>query len=285
MIKKGRMISRITDEEKSTLTAAEQRLLAYLTKDSLISTNRLREIYNSKKIASPSYFKIVVSSLIKKKIFLQIKKGLYYVTMGETYDEFLLGQYLFGGYIGFSTALWLHGLKTEMPSICYVAVYKGKKTKKIGRMLFKSVSLGEKAIGAAYIDKYRVSTKAKTFFDCFLIPKYAGGFQQILYSLSVADMTAADWNEFLDYIKKFGSSSMVQRVGYVFSILRRINAKKVPNFLISELRKELERKGPVITTLDPTIKAKGRFVSEWKIYDNVGEKIFGSLHVFGGVEL
>ncbi|MEM3408502.1 MAG: hypothetical protein QXW80_00390 [Candidatus Micrarchaeia archaeon] len=271
------------NREKLTLTAAEQMLLAHLAKDSLISTNRLREIYNSKKIASPSYFKIVVSSLIKKKIFLQIKKGLYYVTMGETYDEFLLGQHLFGGYIGFSTALWLHGLKTEMPSVCYVVVCKGKKTKKIGTMVFKTVSLGEKAVGSIYIDRYRVSTKAKTFFDCFLIPKYAGGFQQIIYSLSIADMALNDWNEFLDYIRRFGSSSLIQRVGYIASILRKSNARTVPDFFIRELKKELEKKGPVITTLDPTIKTKGKYISEWKIYDNVGERLFGSLSSFGGI--
>lgn len=258
-------------KSKYTLSPAEQMLLSYLTKNSLVSSSTLREIYKSKRISSPSYFKVVISSLIKKNILLRVKKGLYYVIMGESYDEFLLGQYLFGGYIGFSTALWLHGLKTELPTVCYIIVYKGKKEKRIGRMLYKSVSLGKKAIGSVYLGRYNISTKAKTFFDCFYFPKYSGGFNQIVYSLSVANLTIKEWNEFLDYIKMFGSSSMIQRTGYILTLLRR-RPKAIPEFVLKQLKIELRKKGTIITRLDPSSKMKGKFIDEWKIYDNVGEE-------------
>jgi len=257
---------------RTTLTPAEQLLVGYLAKDSLVSFRNLQGIYQSKKIGSKSYFSRIVSSLLHKKYLLQIKKGLYYAALNQPYDEFLLGQYLFGGYIGFSTALWLHGMKTETPSTCYIVVYKGKKAKRIGSMQYQAISLGEKAVGSFYLGKHHISTKAKTLFDCFYMPKYAGGFSQIIYSLSSSSINNEEWREFLEYIHKFGSSTTVQRAGFVLSLLRKKNPKFIPAGIINSLREELKKRKRTINILNPSFARKGKFIKEWGIYDNMGEE-------------
>lgn len=263
------------EKRNEPLTRAEQILMSYLTKDSLISYNKIKEIYTSKRIGSSSYLRPLIASLIKKGQLLQIKKGLYYVTLGQGYDPFVLGQSLFGGYIGFSTALWLHGLKTEMPSTCYIVVYKGRKSKTIGNMHYQTVSLGKKCVGAYYRDKYFLSTRAKTFFDCFYMPKYAGGFTQLTQSLIRARLSDDEWDEFIRYLNDFASRSMLQRTGYILSLVRQEKKTAVPERVINWIRKKLKNKF-VFNILDPSLRSKGRFIKEWGIYDNLGkERIIG----------
>jgi predicted transcriptional regulator of viral defense system len=247
------------------LTPLEQEIMNYLSPDSVLTFSMLKELNSQERITSAQNLRQLLSSLEAKKKLLRIKKGLYYVVR-DGYDEFLVGQYLFDGYLGFSTALWLYGWKTEEPHVCYVVVRKGKNEKEIGRMIYKTVSLGRLAIGDCYIKRYRVSTKAKTFFDCFCKPKYAGGYDQIVYSLGRSDLSGEDWAEFTQFLKMYGSSSVKQRVGYVFSSAGD-KSVKIPSEVIKEVKRMVNK--PVVTVLDPSLSRTGKFDKKWKIYDNV----------------
>lgn len=246
------------------LTPLEQEIVEHLPPDSVLTFGMLEELNSKKRMTSAQNLRQLLSSLERKKKLLRIKKGLYYV-MKDGYDEFLIGQHLFNGYLGFSTALWLYGWKTEEPHVCYVVVRKGKKEKKIGRMIYRAVSLGNLAIGDCYIKRYRVSTKAKTFFDCFCKPKYAGGYDQILYSLGRADLNGEDWEEFTQFLKMYGSSAVKQRVGYILSSAR--GRGKIPSEIIGAVKRMIDK--PVVTVLDPSLRRGGEFDKKWKIYDNV----------------
>lgn len=246
------------------LTPLEQGVMGYLSPDSVLTFAMLKELNSQKRITSAQNLRQLLSSLERKGKLLRIKRGLYYVVK-DGYDEFLIGQHMFNGYLSFSTALWLYGWKTEEPHVCYVAVRKGGGERRIGRMIYRAVSLGDLAIGDCYIKRYRVSTRAKTFFDCFCKPKYTGGYGQILYSLSRADL-GGDWEEFIQFLKIYGSSAVKQRVGYTLSMARD-RGIKISSGVIKAVERVISK--PVVTVLDPSLPRGGKFDKSWKIYDNV----------------
>jgi len=263
------------EREEATLSAAEQKLLSFLKKDIVVTFQTLKEVWKIKKLGSMMYLPIVIHSLVKKGYLLAIKKGTYHVTMGEPYDSILIGQFLYKGYIGFSTALWLYGLKTEMPTVCYVVVKKGKKEKKIGQMRYKSISLGERAVGAHYLNRYYVSTRAKTIFDCLYLPKYAGGYSQIIYAIRTASLTEQEWDEIRDYLIRLGTTSTLQRTGYLLSVMKEKYPdsiqERVLQKLLKRIKNELEKRKKTVVVLDPLFSKGGEFIKEWRIYDNVGK--------------
>jgi predicted transcriptional regulator of viral defense system len=151
---------------------------------------------------------------------------------------------------------------------------KGKKERKIGQMLYKSVSLGKRAVGAHYLDKYFISTRAKTIFDCLYLPKYAGGYSQILYAIKSASLNKQEWNELLDYLIELGTNSTLQRTGYLLSVMKKKYPDSIPEKIfqdiIKKLKNELKKRNKSIVVLDPTFLRGGKFIREWGIYDNVG---------------
>jgi predicted transcriptional regulator of viral defense system len=149
-----------------------------------------------------------------------------------------------------------------------VVVPKSKGKKLIGRFHYQSVALGRRAVGSTYLKGYRVSSRAKTFFDCFLMPKYAGGISRILPALVTAKLTDEEWKEWLGHVERIGTKSLAQRAGHILSEAKRNGTISVPKFIIDALSR-MSKKG-IITVLDPSKPRNGRFVKEWNLYDNIG---------------
>ena len=256
----------MADPGSATLTHVEQRLLHLLTPSALVTTNTVRELNKIHRITTEAYLRRAIGSLLRKAVLVQVKKGLYFVTKDGEYDRFLLGQHLFRGYLGFSTALWLWGLKTEEPYDCYVVIPKSKGKRLIKGFHYQSVALGRRAVGSIYLKGYRLSSRAKTFFDCLLMPKYAGGIPRIISALALAKFTDGEWREWLGYVERIGTKSLAQRAGYVLSAAKRDGTIDAPGLIINALG-EISKNG-TITVLDPSRPRGGRFVKEWNLYDN-----------------
>ncbi len=250
---------------KEYLVPVEQELLSYLTPDTVVLFAIIKEINKSHGITSGGNLWHTVSSLERKGKLVRIKKGKYYVCGAGAPDYFLIGQHLFGGYLGFSTALWIHGLKTEEPYVCYLAAPSGSGGKRIGKMQYRRVALGNLAIGSTYIKRYRVSTKAKTLFDCLHIPKYAGGFHQILYALKSAGLTSLEWEEFFRYLA-LGRTAAIQRAGYLLQTAEAQGAL-LPTGWSKEVCSMIKKWS--VCRLDSRASKKGRYIKDWRIYDNV----------------
>lgn len=109
-----------------------------------------------------------------------------------------------------------------------------------------------------------MSTKAKTFFDCFYQSEYAGEYSEVLKSLHASDKI--DWKELEKYFAKFGSASLCQRVGYLFSLLEETEYK-LPDAFLEYLQGRIKNK----TKLDYKQKG-GTYDKKWMVIDNIGKK-------------
>jgi predicted transcriptional regulator of viral defense system len=181
-------------------------------------------------------------------------------------DPLAIGSRIFSGYLGFSSALRLYDLLDYEPFTVFVVSAKRSISIQVGEYSFRCVYMGEKAVGQTLYKGLYVSTKAKTFFDCFLKPQYAGGYSNIAQALYLNK--EIDWEEFRKYFEAYASSSLMQRTGYVLELLKDETGKKVPEKVISFLGSNIGDK----TRLVPDTKAKGSYVASWKLTDNEGKE-------------
>lgn len=209
------------------------------------------------------------SSLSRKGYFYRLKRGLYLLQerpspTPEFADPYRAALELFSGYLAFSSALKLHGLIEYEPPTIFVATSRTSREVKMGQFMFKAVAMGKRATGQVLLGRLWVSSLAKTFFDCFYRPSYAGGYSTLSKAIYAAEL---DWREFLSYFERLASNSLCQRTAYVLDLLRGVG-KGVPKFVFDHLSRRVRTR----TRLVPTAKGGGKWIARWGVMDNLGRE-------------
>ncbi len=221
----------------------------------------------------PGHLRVLLHRLEKKGWITSVRKGVYLrlpavaAVEGKVYleDPFAVALKIFGGYLAFQSALKVHRLSEYQPFTIFVATKNRSEILKLLKQYeVKAIKLGKRYVGYEKKDNYVISSVAKTFFDCFYHPQYAGGYSEILKSLHACK--EMDWNELLSYFKKFASNSLCQKVGYLLTLLKETDYK-VPEKVIEYMKKQVRVK----TRLDSKISG-GKLNREWLVIDNLGEK-------------
>ena len=248
----------VNGTDRQGMSKAEQRIYFALANDG----NKLFDIglIRSYGLCGEGMLKQTLASMVKKGWLVRIKKGMY--TLDKSADPFKIGPYVFGGYVAFSSALYVYGVFDEMPSVVYVANIGISSKKRIGNIEIQGVALHRRAVGFVAYMGYTVSSKAKTLYDCFYMPENAGGYSKVLRAISMLKLEAGDWKEFLSYVRTFGSPSFMRRVGYMLESLNGIG-RFVPRYVITGLN----RKGGVARLGSGR---HGAYIRKWNIVDYVG---------------
>jgi len=212
----------------------------------------------------------LVSSLASKGYLHRLKRGnyLYQRIPSERPapgNLFAITQALWGGYIGFLSALRLHDLTQYEPFIYYAVTEKRSGRLELGSYTLRAVAMGRRATGMTFHKGVYVSTVPKTFFDCFFKPQNAGGYHELTRALHDA-ARSMEWDEFLSYFRD-ASPSLCQRTGYVLDTLaQRVGG--IPSKAIDDLQSRVRTKSRLV----PTGPSSGRYVRQWKLLDNLGPK-------------
>lgn len=153
--------------------------------------------------------KTTLSRLRKSDRIITLKKGIY--STNPMTDAFMAANYIFGGYIGFSGALYLHKLITELPFSIVVVNRLKSGLKTIGQYEFRAVALRDKAIGSVTVAGITMSTRPKTLFDCLYLEKYSVELDKLIGAFNAARMTAKELAEFDMYVEKLIPKNKRQR--------------------------------------------------------------------------
>ncbi len=251
---------------KKSLSALEQQIyfLSQGAKNNIITYDTIR----SWRLADENVINVILSRMCKKGWLTRLKKGVYLLSgYGKgIVDIFYTAQFVYSGYLAFSTALYLHKLIDEMPFTIYIATKGISASKHFGEYNIKAVSLGKRATGMQLIGDYWISTIPKTLYDCFHFPEYGGGYSRILKSVHSSKMNEKQWDEFINYVKKFDSDASCQKIGYLLDLLKKTNVD-IPSFVLSYLQKRVRS----VVSIGKR-KAKGKFNKKWKIIDHIGEQ-------------
>ncbi len=159
------------------------------------------DIFESLKICNDSTLKTTLSRLSKSGKIIRLKRGTY--STNPLIDAFTSAQYIFNGYVGFSSALYLHRLITEIPfSIAVVTRFKSG-TRTIGQYEFRAVALKDKAVGFSDIDGIVISTRSKTLFDCLYLERYSIERDKLIEVYRSARLSSKELTEFNSYVTRF----------------------------------------------------------------------------------
>ncbi len=167
------------------------------------------DVLDSLKLCDSNTLKTTLSRLTKKGKIIRLTRGVY--SVNPIKDPFICAEVTFGGYLGFSTALYLHKLITEVPYTLFVVTRNNSGSKQIGQYTFKGVSLKEKALGMEH-KNYWISTRTKTLFDCLYLPQYSIEKEKLFSAYKNAKLSEKEWDEFNGYVKKFASEKIVKRI-------------------------------------------------------------------------
>ena len=200
----------------------------------------------------------MISGLLKGKKLVRIKSGMY----SKTGDIFYIACRLYDGYIGFSSALYLYGLKEEIEAVVYVCVPEHEKGFRILGKIVEPVNMSDNDYGASLIEsnghQILVSTYAKTIFDMLSKPRYANYFD-MYRAVRIRPLAAGEWKELLYYAKS-SSISDIRRIGYATDGI-------APGWFLDELER-LSRKGYRTSFF---FKHESRnYNSRWSIFDSLG---------------
>jgi predicted transcriptional regulator of viral defense system len=178
------------------------------------------DILESLHLCSDATLKTTLSRLSKKNEIIRLKRSVY--STNPVHNIFSAAQYVFGGYIAFSSALYLHGLITELPYTVRVVTSSQSAVKTLGQYELQAIALGDKAVGFERLGNLVVSTRAKTLFDCVCIPTYSVEEDKLVDAYRNAKMKTCEWSEFDRYVSRFARGKKIKKLN---DIKKRIRGK------------------------------------------------------------
>lgn len=199
----------------------EQRLysLAQRAKHSIISVDELKSL----QLCSIPTLRVTLTRMQRKGALVRLARGLYYVPRIEERgappeDLMYAAQLMYGGYLAFATALYFYHLIDEVPFTIFVATRSKSASKRIGAVEIRAIALRERAVGAVQHGDYRISSLAKTLYDCIHLPEHGGGESRIVAVLKRARLSKEGWREFWSYVRTFekNNKKFLRRLCKVF---------------------------------------------------------------------
>ncbi len=196
----------------------------------------------------------MLESWVEEGVVVRLRKGTY---AKSDANQFRIAAGLYNGYIGFSSALYLYGLKTELERIVYVCVSTREKTCYFKGVKLQPIEIQKQLYGTELHDGTLVSTYPKTIFDMFLKPKHASMFD-VYRAINTRPFDNREWMELIYYAKDSNLSTM-RRIGFALDGI-------APAWFTAELLSLAKGSGKSFFGSKKT----ANFNSKWRIYDNIG---------------
>jgi predicted transcriptional regulator of viral defense system len=223
-----------------------------------------------------SAVKELLSDMVKRGLLMRLKRGLYHIIPYEkdpdTFmpDWHLLAEPLARGtshYIGYYSALQLHGLTTQ-PSLKEQIVVNRQirpsviTIKNIDFQFIyhnKNHFFGSKKIWVDSFRKVECSDLEKTFVDCLFKPDYAGGIVEVAKAI-YSSRDKIQFSKLLDYTVQFKSQAVIKRLGFLLETLA----------IETEIIEQLHKKRTLsYISLDTELPGSGKMNSRWSIQQNL----------------
>ncbi|MHA1131648.1 MAG: type IV toxin-antitoxin system AbiEi family antitoxin domain-containing protein [Candidatus Helarchaeota archaeon] len=261
------------------LTRLEQEIFTPLVRANawILTSDQVKDLFFNK---DPRKINRIISNLRKKGYLYRLQRKKYLIQDIPSEkplikDPYRLGLFLFEGYLAFSTALRIYDLIDYEKFTIFIATWNISRTLQFGEYLFKAVALGRRAVGITHYRNYYVSTLEKTIYDCLTKPQFSGGYAaitQVIHRLS-----ELNWDTVQQYIERYSSDSMAQKIGYILDLLNTETDATIPRAFLHALRRRVKGK----TKLLSLQRSIGKYNRKWKLLDNLGKEKILSWWYYG----
>lgn len=208
----------------------------------------------------------LVSTLVRKNWLVRLTQGRFMILPLEaghepsyTEHEFVIASCLIEPYyISYWSVLNYYGWTEQKSRTVFVATTKRKKELKILGIGYKFVTLNRRkffGFNRQEIDEkgVNVAEKEKAIVDCLDIPQYSGGIVEVAKSIWNA-REELDFAKMLTYAFRIRNMAAVSRLCYLLDMLGiKTHAVTAGSYSL----------------LDPLRERKGRYISRFKIIENI----------------
>lgn len=227
--------------------------------------------------ASESYARKLAHGLVKKGWFERLRPGLFLLVPARRGREgvadmnpLAAGAVLVSRYFySFGTACTHHGLTEQVFSEVYLAcqVHRRPKTIRDRRYVFVHVPeqrfFGFEEV-AVLGQAVQMATVERAVLDAIDRPRYTGGIGEVSRIVARA-AGKVSWNELAAQARKWGSSALVQRLGYFVDLL----GVDVPGYVRMALLGLVRPKSKIQLGSRRKWGSSGKLVRPWNVVENV----------------
>jgi len=216
--------------------------------------------------------RLLVGKLVQKGWLLRIKKGKYLILSLQEKEGVLKNWYSIAAalaephsyYLSHYTAMALHQMTTQPILSVFIASPKRIPSRIIFNVRFNYIfckmekfwGIEEKWLNKQ--EKVKVSDLEKTIIDALARPDLCGGISEIAKAIWIRK-NEIDFLKLLKYSKKYGVGAVSKRIGFIMELYQ-LTSKNI--------RKQFMIKDNSFPLFDPTLKKKGYYSNEWKMFIN-----------------
>ncbi len=238
-----------------------------------ITLNELRQALG----VSEVYARKLAHGLVKKGWFERLRPGLFLLVPARRGREgvadtnpLAAGAVLVSPYFySFGTACTHHGLTEQVFSEVYVACKEHRRPETIRDKRYVFVHVPEQrffgfeeltVLGQAV----QMATAERAVLDAIDRPRYAGGVGEVSRIVARASGKVS-WNELTSLARKWGSSALVQRLGYLVDV----RGVHVPDQVRAALLELVRPKSKIQLGSRRKWGSSGKLVRPWNVIENV----------------
>ncbi len=257
------------EEYKKGLTQRESLLISALARQD----RKVFSIEDARAVTEGDAKKMM-SSLIKKKWLLPLKRGLYAIVPLDVgvkgADSFILHNFIIAShlvepyYIAYWSALNHHGLSEQIPRTTFIASTKPKMSLTILDSDYYFVVIEKrKFFGSQEIEiegsKVNISTPEKTIADCLDHPEHSGGIEEVAKAIYF-NHEEIDIGKVYEFGRRMKNTAILKRLGHILEVTNLFEAYK------NLYEHFIPTKGfPALDSISPK---KGKHNSRWGLLIN-----------------
>ncbi len=208
----------------------------------------------------------LVENLAHKGILKRVERGVY---INSNFNEAqVIGTLLIkNGAIAYWSALHLHGLTSRFPNAIFVQSAQRKRNKTVFGVSYKFIAVSERKFTGITTNgygnySYAITDIEKTFVDCFDLPQYSGGFNELLTGFASAKLNS---QKLIEYCGIINNIAAIKRMAFLAELLQKNGTKS----FVSWARKQVNQK---YNLMDSGGIETGEFVKEWRLRLNVSRE-------------
>ncbi len=210
--------------------------------------------------------------LLQRGMVVRPRRGIYVAvdpsadSIGKNHRYIIASKIRSEYYLGFHTALELHGCAYSWFKKVTICLPRGKQFRPFefrdSRYVSVSTSHPDKGIESISRRGHQlfISNPSRTFLDCLDRPRLAGGWEEVLKSLS--SLPGVKGEELLSILRSFDCKVCYRKVGYVLDILKDNPYYEGIPEEINDLLLEQTRGAPVYIDRNHP----GDYNEKWNIY-------------------
>jgi predicted transcriptional regulator of viral defense system len=226
---------------------------------------------------SENYARLFAHRLVKKGWLERLRPGLFQLIpadrgpegVGDT-NPLAAGAVLVTRYFySFGTACTHHGLTEQVFSELYLACREQRRPEIIREQRYVFVHVPERCFfGFGQIavlgEPVQMATAERALLDAVDRPRYAGGIGEVS-RITARGATRISWDVMLDFVSRWGSSALVQRLGYFLDL----HQVRVPNNVKAALLDLVRPKSKILLASRSRWGTTGKLVRTWNVVENV----------------